>query len=148
MIRRPPRSTQSRSSAASDVMIRLAEQASLQVATRELRDKAKPHEIVRPTFRILKPDANDPRRGLATLPPSSVGDVFFDMEGFPLVEGGLEYLFGASHLGDDGKLRFQDWWAHDNKEEKAAFEGFVDWAYARWKADPTMHIYHYAKYEV
>ncbi len=46
-----------------DVMIRLAEQASLQVATRELRAKAKPDEIVRPTFRILKPDANDPRRG-------------------------------------------------------------------------------------
>jgi uncharacterized protein len=131
-----------------DVMIRLAEQASLQVATRDLRAKAKPDEIVRPTFRILKPDANDPRRGLATLPPSSVGDVFFDMEGFPLVEGGLEYLFGAAHLDKDGKLRFQDWWAHDNKEEKAAFEGFVDWAYARWKADPTMHIYHYAKYEV
>src|ERR1035441_472910 len=38
--------------------------------------------------------------------------------------------------------------AHDNKEEKTAFESFVDWAYARWKADPTMHIYHYAKYEV
>jgi uncharacterized protein len=131
-----------------DVMIRLAEQASLQVATRDLRAKAKPNEIVRPTFLILKPDANDPRRGLATLPPSSVGDVFFDMEGFPLVEGGLEYLFGASHLDKDGKLRFQDWWAHDSKEEKAAFEGFVDWAYARWKADPPMHIYHYAKYEV
>src|ERR1022692_650553 len=73
-----------------DVMIRLAEQASLQVATRELRAKAKPDEIVRPTFRILKPDANDPRRGLAMLPASSFGDVFFDMEGFPLVEGGLE----------------------------------------------------------
>src|SRR6202035_5824994 len=40
------------------------------------------------------------------------------------------------------------WWAHDRDEEKLALEGFVDWVYARWRANPTMHIYHYAAYEV
>jgi hypothetical protein len=31
----------------------------------------------------------------------SRNDVFFDMEGFPLIDGGLEYLFGASYLQGD-----------------------------------------------
>jgi uncharacterized protein len=34
-------------------------------------------------------------KGLELLPPASVNDVFFDMEGYPHTEGGLEYLFGA-----------------------------------------------------
>ena len=33
--------------------------------------------------------------GLATLPPDHPADVFFDMEGYPLATGGLEYLFGV-----------------------------------------------------
>ena len=33
--------------------------------------------------------------GLVTLPPDHPADVFFDMEGYPLVSGGLEYLFGV-----------------------------------------------------
>ena len=46
-----------------------------------------------------------------------------------------------------GKPAYGDWWAHDNVEERAAFEKFVDWAHGRWKKDPGMHIYHYAAYE-
>ena len=45
-------------------------------------------------------------------------------------------------------FEFRDWWAHDRDEEKVAFEGFIDWVYARWKKNPAMHIYHYAAYEV
>lgn len=85
--------------------------------------------------------------GLAGLPPASPMDVFFDMEGNPHYEGGLEYLFGAT-IVENGQLVFKDWWAFNPKEEKQAFEAFIDWAYARWQADPTMHIYHYASYEV
>ena len=81
------------------------------------------------------------------MPPASPFDVYFDMEGYPLVDGGLEYLFGAvAH--DEGTLHYHDWWAHDADEEQRAFANFIDWVYARWRADPRMHIYHYAAYEV
>lgn len=130
-----------------DMVAKLADQANLQIETRDRRERAGPDELVPPAFRVLPPPSDQPRRGLALLPPPSSGDVFFDMEGFPLVDGGLEYLFGATVI-ENGRPSFHDWWAHDTAEEKVAFEGFVDWAYARWKADPAMHIYHYANYEV
>ncbi len=40
------------------------------------------------------------------------------------MEGGLEYLFGATII-EAGGLAFKDWWAHNPNEEKAAFEAFV-----------------------
>jgi uncharacterized protein len=91
--------------------------------------------------------------GLGCLPAPHKADVFFDMEGYPLMPGGLEYLFGAVHrektstYGADG-WAFFDAWAHDRTEEKHAFESFIDWVYARWLQNPGMHIYHYAAYEV
>jgi uncharacterized protein len=116
----------------------LKDQAALQVASSGQE---------RPEYRVLAADPEDPRRGLACLPPASSLDVFFDMEGFPLVEGGLEYLFGASHR-EDGKTCFRDWWAFDHDSEKLAFESFIDWVVARRREDPRMHVYHYAPYEV
>lgn len=86
-------------------------------------------------------------KGLALLPPASKLDIFFDMEGFPHVTDGLEYLFGAVHQ-ENGRQEFSDWWAHDREQEKKAFEEFIDWTYARWLKDPGMHIYHYASYEL
>ena len=74
---------------------RLAEQADLQIRTRQQRANAPPDKPVPPTYVVLRPAPEDPRRGLALLPPPSALDVCFDMEGFPLDEGGLEYLFGA-----------------------------------------------------
>lgn len=97
-------------------------------------------------YEVVYPDEADPYKGLALLPPSSPMDVYFDMEGYPLAEGGLEYLFGATYELD-GELDYLDWWAHDHREEKQAFEQFLDWVYARWQQDPQMHIYHYAAYE-
>ncbi len=88
-----------------------------------------------------------PGKGLAMLPPPSFNDVYFDMEGYPHMSGGLEYLWGVVYeLGDS--IEFKDWWAHDRAEEKIAFENFIDWVYERWRHDPGMHIYHYAAYEV
>lgn len=132
---------------APEVLERLADQARLQVATREKQAAAGTGEVVAPEFRVLVPAGNGRATGLATLPPPSPMDVAFDMEGYPFVEGGLEYLFGA--MGSDGAVDpgFFDWWAHDREGERAAFKGFIDWAFARWKADPAMHIYHYAPYE-
>jgi uncharacterized protein len=94
-------------------------------------------------------DANGQPVGLATLPGDHPRDVFFDMEGYPLVSGGLEYLFGASsQTAQAGSLEFKDWWAHNRDEEKLAFQGFVGWVFNRWKTNPGMHIYHYGAYEV
>ena len=87
--------------------------------------------------------------GLALLPPASPGDVFFDMEGYPLAPGGLEYLFGSMIVEPEkGERRFVDFWAHDKPQEKRAFEQFVDWLHERFTRHPSMHVYHYAPYEV
>jgi predicted RecB family nuclease len=130
-----------------DSLKKLVAQARLQCETRADRDK-KPDAP--PRFEILPfTGPNGEPLGLAALPPAHPSDVFFDMEGYPLISGGLEYLFGASTLtGEAGKFAFYDWWAHDRDAEKLAFEGFVDWVYDRWKMHPGMHIYHYAAYEV
>jgi len=122
-----------------DTFERLRLQAKLQ---RDSEEKGKPlYEL------LPKPEGKD-RYGLTLLPPASELDVFFDMEGYPLAEGGagLEYLFGATYEAT-GELQFKDWWAHNPAQEKQAFEDFIDWTYDRWLADPTMHIYHYAPYE-
>ncbi len=85
-------------------------------------------------------------KGLVNLPPFSEMDVYFDMEGYPFADGGLEYLFGATII-ERSEMVFRDWWAHNSGEEKKAFEDFIDWAHSRWRVDPSMHIYHYASYE-
>ena len=101
----------------------------------------------RPVYEVIQPTDEGVRVGLQSLPPESPNDVYFDMEGYPLVEGGLEYLFGVTHF-ENNEIRFSDWWAHDAAQEKLAFEQFIDWVYDRWRSDPSMHIYHYAPYEV
>ncbi|NJM56822.1 MAG: TM0106 family RecB-like putative nuclease [Synechococcales cyanobacterium RU_4_20] len=114
-------------------------------------------------MKFLLPPADKPHSGLAMLPPASALDVFFDLEGYPLADGGmgLEYLFGATYLNETihepvdestdeqttQVLKFKDWWAHDDTMEKRAFEGFMDWIWERWQRDPAMHVYHYAPYE-
>lgn len=117
---------------------RLHAQASIQSASRGL-------EV--PLFEILSPEA-DGRQGLALLPPHSNMDVFFDIEGFPLDKGGLEYLWGNTYFDEKGDRQFIDFWAHNREQEKQCFQDFIQWVYARWKSDPNMHIYHYANYEI
>jgi uncharacterized protein len=130
---------------ASSTLEKLAAQARLQTAT--LADRTKDPNAP-PRFEII-PDSADPPLGLGALPPDNPCDVFFDMEGYPLAPGGLEYLWGACFRGrETGALEFRDWWAHNRVDEKRAFEGFVDWVVALWRQHPAMHIYHYASYEV
>jgi uncharacterized protein len=120
------------------ILDRLRKQARLQIESKDLK---------RPKYELVQQDPEDPKRGLALLPPASKLDVYFDMEGYPFAVGGLEYLFGAAYR--DGKNEeFTDWWGLDSAQEKIAFEGFVKWAHGRWRKDPSMHIYHYANYEV
>lgn len=109
-------------------------------AQAQIRSKEEGHTF----FEVI---SAPPGKGLSMLPPASFNDVYFDMEGYPHMAGGLEYLWGAVYENGDA-LEFIDWWAHDRAEEKIAFENFIDWVYERWRSDPGMHIYHYAAYEV
>jgi predicted RecB family nuclease len=84
--------------------------------------------------------------GFAHLPHPSEGDIFFDMEGDPFFDEGLEYLFGAVLLEADGP-RFQAFWATDRSSEKQTFEQFIDFVIERLERFPDLHVYHYAPYE-
>lgn len=116
------------------MLARLRSQAAIQHQSRGL---------AKPLFKIT--DTHN--QGLALLPPPSAQDIYFDIEGFPLEKGGLEYLWGSTYF-DNGERQFLDFWAHNADQEKQCFVDFITWAYARWKADPSMHIYHYASYEI
>jgi uncharacterized protein len=107
------------------------------------------------------PTIADKPMGFQLLPEPVVGDLYFDMEGFPHEPGGLEYLFGVGYLdpqkstGFAGSLSHEDhqsfvfkaFWAHDRAQEKLAFEGFIDFVEEHLRAHPGAHIYHYAPYE-
>src|SRR2546423_14844230 len=97
-------------------------------------------------YRLLQPLD---RRGLGLLPEPSPGDVFFDMEGDPFFDptAGLEFLFGVLWREPDGLMTYLPFWAHDRDSERTAFEAFVDLVSKRRRADPSMHVYHYAAYE-
>jgi len=123
---------------ATSVFKRLGQQASIQIRSRN-------QEI--PEFEIILSDP-EVKQGLALLPAHSDQDVFFDIEGFPLDNGGLEYLWGNTYFDEDGKRQFKDFWAHDSNQEKQCFQDFIHWAYGRWLLDSAMHIYHYASYEI
>ncbi|HEX4520586.1 MAG TPA: TM0106 family RecB-like putative nuclease [Gaiellaceae bacterium] len=111
----------------------LREQAAMQVAARTA-----PHAL-----RVLEPE---PKRGFELLPPPSRGDLFFDIEGDPFWEParGLEYLWGIV----DSSATFKAFWAHDRPEERRAVEGVIDMIRLQRAADPAMHVYHYAAYEI
>jgi predicted RecB family nuclease len=115
-------------------LARLEAQARLQIARRDHGDA---------TVEILP---REPGRGFDRLPRPDLGDLFFDMEGDPLYDGGLEYLFGLVSQGAGGPV-FTDFWAHDRAQEKVAFEQTIDFMARRLRDHPDAHIYHYAAYE-
>jgi predicted RecB family nuclease len=115
---------------------RICEQARLQVEARETGERQ--HIVLPPTVGF----------GLTRLPEPSSADIFLDLEGDPFVgEHGLEYLFGYRFNNENGQPVYKGEWAFTRTEEKRAFENFVDFVMARWEANPTLHIYHYAPYE-
>jgi predicted RecB family nuclease len=95
-----------------------------------------------PAYLLLPPE---PGRGLQRLPQPSPGDVYLDFEGDPWAEDGRgrEYLAGIW----DRQGAFTSFWAHDAVHERQLTERLVDELTLRWRADPGMHIYHYASYE-
>ena len=68
------------------------------------------------------------------------------MEGDPFEKDGLEYLLGVG-CREDGSWKYRRWWAHGRAEERAAFEGFMDFVGRQLARFPDLHIYHYAAYE-
>jgi uncharacterized protein len=117
-----------------DTKNRLAHQARLQVQTLETGQSV---------FELL-PLAEG--KGFARLPPPAEGDLYFDMEGDPLEDGGLEYLFGL-YFFEGGKAVFKPFWAHSRAQEKLAFEAFMDFVVDHLRKWPKAHVYHYAPYE-
>src|SRR5207247_1121695 len=97
---------------------------------------------------LLEPELDSARgpRGFSLLPAPSPGDVFFDIEGDPFYEDGLEYLWGVTHVDGDGE-RFTAFWGRDRGEEKRAFQAFIDFVTERRERFPDMHVYHYGSYE-
>lgn len=126
-------------------------------------DRARPPRVGLETFERLRAQAalqvrgerdqkivweiSDPAR-LSGLPPSSPGDIWFDMEGFPGWDNGvsLEYMFGVGYLKGDS-FDFLTFEAVDRFTEREAFIAFVDFVMERLRQHPDLHIYHYADYE-
>lgn len=108
---------------------RLTAQARLQSA----------HKAGRPAWE-LRP--HQPGRGFDLLPAPQEGDLFYDIEGDPHYEGGLEYLHGVW----DGRS-FRAFWAHDHAEERAALAALLDFFRDHLARYPQARIYHYAPYE-
>ena len=124
-----------------DTFRKLREQARLQVRQDGTRTESDPQGFV---FHGIFSN-----EGLDLMPPQSDGDVWFDMEGDPyaLQGRGLEYLFGAVTVDEDGKEIPLALWGHTVEGERAAFEEFVDFVESRRRRWPDLHVYHYADYE-
>ena len=93
-----------------------------------------------PTFKLRELEAG---RGFARLPKPADGDIFYDIEGDPHYEGGLEYLHGV-FAQDMGFISF---WAHDHEAEKKALLDLFEFFRKRLEKFPQARIYHYAPYE-
>ncbi|MGP3699787.1 TM0106 family RecB-like putative nuclease [Rhodobacter sp. NSM] len=93
-----------------------------------------------PSFELRAPE---PGKGFDLLPEPQPGDLFYDIEGDPHYEGGLEYLHG---VWCDGQ--FRAFWAHDHAAEAKVLAELLAFFRARLEAFPNARIYHYAAYEI
>ncbi|MET4315545.1 TM0106 family RecB-like putative nuclease [Bradyrhizobium sp. RT4b] len=115
---------------------RVREQARLQVGGREAGQLL--HEVLPLVAEF----------GLFRLPEPSAGDIFFDFEGDPFVDGGgLEFLFGYLYADDADMDAYVGDWVTTRQHERAAFERFIDFVTERLAKNPGLHIYHFAPYE-
>jgi predicted RecB family nuclease len=116
--------------------IRIREQARMQLQARQSGELG---------FEIIETEAGF---GLSCLPEPSATDIFLDFEGDPFVgECGLEYLIGYHFDDENGGPQYVGRWALNREQEKAAFEGFIDFVMDRWERHPELHIYHFGGYE-
>ncbi len=115
---------------AENTRLRLTTQARLQHA----RKTGEPAFELRPT---------EPGKGFDLLPEAQPGDIFYDIEGDPHFEGGLEYLHGVWFDGE-----FRAFWGHDHAAEAHALSELLAFFRDRLDAHPDARIYHYAAYEI
>ena len=90
-----------------------------------------------------------PNKGFYKLPKPNEGDLFYDIEGYPLKEGrGFEYLHGVYHLKKD-KMIFKDFWAKDFdfQYEKESYVKLIKFFKDHFDKYPDAYIYHYGDYE-
>ena len=127
--------------------LRLQQQASLQIKSKK--------EGGKPIFELIKSDEDDYRKkmarnqdvfGFGRLPEPNQGDLFFDIEGDPLYEEKLEYLFGIFFISSE-KEEYKSFWALSLKEEKKTFGEFLNFLSGHLERFPNARIYHYASYE-
>ena len=115
---------------AENTRLRLTTQARLQYA----------RKTGEPTFELRTPE---PGRGFELLPEPQPGDIFYDIEGDPHFEGGLEYLHGVWFDGE-----FRAFWGHDHAAEAQALSELLSFFRDRLNVHPAARIYHYAAYEI
>jgi uncharacterized protein len=84
-----------------------------------------------------------PGKGFSLLPEPQPGDIFYDIEGDPHYDGGLEYLHGVWTFG-----KFHSFWAHDHQAEAGALSELLEFFRKQIAQYPLARIYHYAPYEV
>ena len=114
-----------------ETLTKLREQARVQNETRTLQ---------KPIYELIELKEST---GFYNLPEPTVGDIYLDFEGDPLVEpSGLEYLFGWVFQGE-----YHCIWVSNMEEEKAALEQFVDFIFYKRTEFPALHVYHFAPYE-
>ncbi|WP_343040217.1 TM0106 family RecB-like putative nuclease [Nitratireductor arenosus] len=94
-------------------------------------------------FPAIELRAPEPGKGFDLLPEPQNGDLFYDIEGDPHFEGGLEYLHGVWFDGE-----FRAFWAHDHAAEARALADLLEFFRARLAAYPNARIYHSASYEI
>lgn len=116
-----------------ETYVKQREQARVQYQSRE--------DNYKPIFETL--DVED-EKGLNKLPRPSSNDIYLDFEGDRMVEpDGLEYMIGYVYRGEYKAL-----WATNETEEREIFEKFIDFCVEKKQEDPSLHIYHYAPYEI
>ena len=91
--------------------------------------------------------ASSDGKGFSRIPYPQAGDLFFDMEGDPLYQQGLEYLFGVYYLDANKKENFKTFWAHDHEQEKMAFSQLMQFIAGHLALHPDAYVYHYNHYE-
>jgi len=116
----------------------MAESTRLRLVTQARLQHAR--KIGEPTFELRSPEQD---KGFELLPEPRPGDVFYDIEGDPHYEGGLEYLHGVWFDG-----QFCAFWAHDHEAESRALSDLLAFFRDRLAAFPEARIYHYAPYEI
>jgi uncharacterized protein len=92
---------------ATDTLENIVAQAGLQCETRDARNT---DPDAKPRYDVLPQEGpNGEPTGLSVIPPADAADVFFDIEGYPLIPGGLEYLFGVwTRNEQSGQFEFRD----------------------------------------